>query len=373
MGTTPAEIMANDLQNREWNYLWTNFRLYHKYFSTESYGQRVATDFTEMRRFLSLWGFDWSGGELTNTLRLIGTPVPTGSTAADYYNQLTAKFNTDISMANQLQATYHRAIIEQSSGERPFITVYDPYYGDVTQQGIQLDKVQATTSFSELWPAVSNYDPSQSAGAYLSSVGGQIGDAAYTSVSQAVLADYLGASYATYQYSQVGPIANFAASTHSPAYGGNLVLQTWVGGHAFNRERDFLDFVHSIAVAYNNDFKNCDENGNNCAECTDLDHCTWDPRTRAAKTSQITQSDRYNRFQAPDGRTYIWGYIRSRNQYVLADKDRNNATYTLMLNWTTDVVNGQDDGYNGASPLEYKVRYIVDAFTYYDGQALAAP
>jgi hypothetical protein len=370
MGATPSEIMANDIQRREWNYLWTNFRLYHKYFSTENYGTSVANDFNEMRRFTSLWAFDWSGGELTNDLRLIGTPVPPGSTAQDYYNQLTGKFNTDISIANQLQATYHRAIIEQSSGERPFMTVFDPFYGDVTQQGIQLDKVQATTSMSELWPANSNYDPSQSAGNYITSVGGQVGDEAYTTVSQEVLADFLGASFATYTYSQVGPIANFADSTHSAKFNGNLELQTWVGGWAFNRDRDFLDFTSAIAVA--NNFQNCDENNQNCSPCTSINNCTWDPRTLAVTSDQQTQSNRYNIFQGPDGRTYIWGYILSRNQWVLADRDRNNATYTLMLSWTQDVVNGEDDGYNGASYLEYKVRYIIDAFTYYNSSALAA-
>ncbi len=371
LGVTPAEIMANELQQREWNYLWTNFRLYHKFFSTESYGQGVVTSLTETRRFTTLWEFDWSPGELLNTLRLIGTPVPAGSTASDYYNQLTNKFNTDASVANQLVAAYHRALIEQSSGERPFITVYDPYYGDVTQQGIQLDKVTATTSLTELWPAISNFDPSQAGGFYVTSVGGQIGDAAYTTVSQATLADFLGASFATYTYAQLGPIASFAASTHSPRYLGDLKLQTWVGGWAFNRERDFLDFVRATAVK--GQFQNCDENGNNCVPCTSIDKCSWDPRTQAARAIQLTQSDRYNRFQAPDGRTYIWGYLRSRNQWVLADKDRNIATYALMLTWLTDVVNGEDDGFNGASPLEYKVRYIVDAFTYYDGQTLYAP
>ena len=371
LGVTPSEIIANDLEQREWNYLWTNFRLYHKFFSTANYGQGVVTSLNETRRFATLWEFDWAPGELLNTLRLIGTPVPAGSTAADYYNQLTNKFNTDASIANQLVAAYHRALIEQSSGERPYITVYDPYYGDVTQQGIQIDKVQATTGLTELWPAISNFDPSQAAGFYVTSVGGQIGDAAYTAVSQATLADFLGASFATYTYAQLGPLASFAASTHSPKYLGDLKLQTWVGGWAFNRERDFLDYVHSIAVKYS--FRSCDEFGNSCTVCTSLDSCTWDPRRPQSIATHLTQSDRYNRFQGPDGRTYIWGYIRSRNQWVLADKDRNIATYTLMLTWLTDVVNGEDDGFNGASPLEYKVRYIVDAFTYYDGQTLYAP
>jgi hypothetical protein len=371
MGTTPSEIMANAIQQREWNYLWTNFRLYHKFQDFSNYGVTVARDFTEMRRFLSLWAFDWSGGELTNTLRLVGTPVPAGANAADFFNQLNDKFNTDVSAANQLGAAYHRAIIEQGSGERPYVTIFDPFYGDVTQQGIQIDKVEATTSFSTLWPAISNFDPSQAGGLYLSSVGGTIGDGTYSSVSQATLADFLGASFATYTYAQLGPIANFAAATHSTTWSGQDQMKTWVGGWAFDRERDFLDFLHAAAVKYQ--FPNCDENGVNCSPCTSLDKCTWDPRLIAVKPSHVTQSDRYNRFQGPDGRTYIWGYIRSRNQWVIADKDRNIATYTLMLNWTTDVVNNQDDGENGADALELKVRYCVDAFRYYDGQALAAP
>jgi hypothetical protein len=371
MGVTPSEIMANALQQREWNYLFTNFRLYHKFFNTSNYATTVATDFAEMRRFQSLWLFDWSGGELTNTMRLVGIEAPTGANAAEYYNQLNNKFSSDVSAANQLTAAYHRAIIQQSSGERPFITVYDPFYGDITQQGIQLDKVEATTSFSSMWPAISNYDPSQAGGYYVTSVGAMFGDPAYTAVSQGVLADFLGASFATYTYAQLGPIANFAASTHSALWGGDINMQTWVGGWVFNRERDFLDFIHQSAVKQ--DFVNCDENGQHCDPCTSLDHCTWDPRVRAAKTDFLTQSDRYNRFQSPDGRTYIWGYIRSRNQWVLVDKDRNIASYVLMLDWNTDVVNGEDDGFNGASYLEYKVRYLVDAFTYYDGQTLAAP
>jgi hypothetical protein len=372
-GVTPAEIAANDLQQREWNYLWTNFRLYHKWYSFENYGQAVVGQFREMRRFGSLWAFDWSGGELTNLFRLVGVNTPTGATAADYYNQLNNKFNTDASVANQLLAAYHRAIIEQASGERPFVTVYDPYYGDVTQQGIQIDKIEATTSFSALWPAISNYDPNQSTGLYFSSAAGQFGDATYQSVSRSVLSDFLGAAFATFQYAQLGPIANFAASTHSARYTGDLKLQTWVGGWVFNRERDFLDFVRQSAILENDTFKNCDEYGKNCDPCTSLDHCTWDPRTPSAIAGQLTQSDHYNRFQAPDGRTYIWGYVRSRNQWVLADKDRNIATYTLMLNWLTDVVNGEDDGFNGASPLEYKVRYAIDAFSVYDGNTLNAP
>ena len=48
------------------------------------------------------------------------------------------------------------------------------------------------------------------------------------------------------------------------------------------------------------------------------------------------------------------------------EKDRNTATYALMYNWQTDVVYGQDTGENGASRLEYPVRFAVDSYQYFD-------
>jgi hypothetical protein len=282
--------------------------------------------------------------------------------AGEYFTQLTNKFNNDISIANQLAASYHRAIIDQASGERPFITVFDPFYGDTTQQGILIDKSIAVSSFSTMWPAISNFDPSQAGATMISSAFGD--DPSYNNLAQSVLLDFLGASFATYEYAQVGPIADFAAETHSTWWPSWTSSQAWIGGLTFNRERDFLDYVHSLAAQYQ--FQNCDENGLNCQTCTSIDNCNWDPRPLQVKTSQITQSDRYNRFQGPDGRTYIWMYIRNRNQWVLADKDRNVALYTLMLNWSTDVVNGEDDGYLGAADYELRVKFAIDAYQYFN-------
>jgi len=369
MGVTPSEIVANAIQQREWNYLWTNFRLYHKYFSFQNYATQAVTDLQAFRRFQSAWIFDWSQAELTNNLRLIGFPIPTGDTAGDYYTQLYNKFESDISVANQLAVGYQRAILDQSSGERPFVTVYDPFYGDTTQQGIQIDKVELTTGVTGLWNAVTNFDPSQATGFYVSTLGG-LGDPAFHSVSDATLNDFLGAAFATFQYTQLGPLAVWSKATHDPAYTGNLQYQTWVGAWTFDREEDFLTYLRRIAVNYS--FDNCDENGLNCNPCVDVNTCTWDPRTRQQKQTQLTQSDYTNRFIGPDGKYYIWGWFQSRNQYVLAEKDRNTSTYALMYNWQTDVVYGQDTGENGASYLEKPVRFAVDAFNYFDDNSPGA-
>jgi hypothetical protein len=365
LGATPAEIVANEIQQREWEYPFTNFRLANKYFSTESYAAGVANASNDLRRFESLWLFDWDASRLAVTLRQDGVVAPPGSSSTDYFNQLAGKFNAELSAANQLAVAYQRAIIDQSATDRPFATTFDPYYGDVTRQGIQIDKVQAAISLSGLWPAFSNFDPSQSSGIYAATLGQQFGDSAYTALSQATLVDVLGAGFATWPYLQAAPLFDFAAATHSTEFGGALPLRDWVGGWAFSADRDFLDFVHAFAVQ--NNFPNCDPSGVFCDPCTSLDHCTWDPRTPAPVTTDLTQSDPFNRFQAPNGRTYIWGYLPSRSQWILADRGRDIATYDLMLAWTTDVASGQDTTSN-AGALETKVRYAVDAFTGFSGQ-----
>ncbi len=251
--------------------------------------------------------------------------------------------------------------------------MFDPFYGDTTQQGIQIDKVTSINAFSSLWPAISNYDPSQTGETLLNSSMG--GDQAYNQLAESVMLDFLGAQFATYTYAQIGPMIPFAETTHSTWWPATSPAKDWIGGWTFSRDRDFLDFVHDIAVK--EQFQNCDENGQNCQPCTSLDNCTWDPRIPQVKGSQLTQSDRYNRFQGPDGRTYIWMYMVSRNEWLLADKDRNVAMYTLILNWSTDVVNSEDDGYTtipaSAIQLELKIRYAIDAFQYFDGDQTQSP
>ena len=136
----------------------------------------------------------------------------------------------------------------------------------MTQQGIQLDKVRPRAPSARSGRRSATTIPASRRVSTSRASAGSSATRPTPTVSQEVLADYLGAAYATYQYSQTGPIANFATTTHSPPYTGNLELRNWVGGWAFNRDRDFLDYVHGIAVTYH--FQNCDENGQNCSPCT---------------------------------------------------------------------------------------------------------
>jgi hypothetical protein len=358
LGTTPSEIIAAEIDNYEWQYRWSNFRLYRKFWSEANYAQNVAGFYTNLRRIFSLWKYDWSNGELTDTLRRIGIVPPPNAPAATYYAQLETKFNTDISMASQMVATFHQAIVQQSSGERPYKTVYDNYHGDVVQQGIIVDKLQAIVNFTSLFETT-DFDPDQAQGLYNTAYGGSFGDAAYQTVAEGAVESMVGGQYDIFSFYRPTAVADFAKATHDVNFTGRTEVRDWIGGKVFFRERDFLDFIHGLAVKSNK------------YGCTTLDNCTYDPRLpRGANANDLIHSDAFNEFVGPEGRNYIWAYIANRNEYVLVDRDRNTASYIIVKNWTNAIVNGEADG-SGANAydpygLELPMKYFLDSFNQFN-------
>ena len=351
-GTTPSEIIANQIVTSEWGYQWRNFRAYRKFWDNSHYADTPAGMVHEMRKFMSLWVFDWSSGEIVDTLHRIGivNPDPNGSDVA-YFQQLTNKFNAELSAANGMVAAYHKAVIQQGSGERPFGTVYDKFYGDVTQQGIILDKFFAMQSWVGLWQT-DNYDQNQ-AGSYIASYAG-IGDSTFNAIAEDTVDSMVGGQYNVYPYFRPLAVVQFAQDTHSPSFSGRREIRDWVGGQTFYRLKDFLDYFRNIAVT--NNYKDA-KNGVDCTSQS-FDKCTFDPRP---------QSDNHNEFVGPDKRVWIWAFIPDRNEYVAVLKDRNTASYLIVRAYNDDVVAQLDDGAfpGGAYGLELPVKYMLDSFNQY--------
>ena len=143
---------------------------------------------------------------------------PAGIPIARYYGQLAQKFDKEMSGTNQMVAAFHKAIIQQASGERPYRTIYDKYFGDVTQQGIILDKLFAMQGWVGMWPA-DNYDPNK-AGAYVASFG-TIGDSEYRAIAEDAVASMIGEQYYdAFPYFKPLAVVQFAEDTHSPNFSG---------------------------------------------------------------------------------------------------------------------------------------------------------
>lgn len=356
-GTTPSEIIANDLEKYEWQYQWNNFRMYRKFWNNQAYANIPATVIDDSRRFLPMWLYDWDSSDLTDSLRRQGfkNPDPNGSDA-DYYTQLANKFNAEMSRANMMVAAFHKALINQSSGERPYRTTYDKFYGDVTQQGIILDKLFAMQSWVALWPTGPLYDQNQ-AGDYLTSYEG-VGDGSFNTLAQNVVSSFIGGQYEVYTYFRPLAVAQFAQDTHDPYFRGSVQIRDWIGGHVFYREADFLAYFRGLAVQHSYDGDNCDA----------IETCIYDPQLPRNTPSDIYHSDTFNEFTGPDLRRWAWAYIPSRNQWIAVDHDRNIASYLIIRQYNQDIVNQQDDGNfpGGAYSYELELKYFLDAFTQYN-------
>jgi hypothetical protein len=394
LGITPSEITANDLDTYEWQYAWRNFRTYHKVWDDSNYADQPMNFVTEARRFLSLWNYDMSDSELTSVfLRLGITPPPDAPSAQLYYQALTNKFNNEMSGAANLMAAFHEAIIEQSPGQRPYITQIDNYFGDVTVQGITLDKLDALQSFLALWP-VDNYDQNQGAGAFLSSftpfgyipsAGSPGVGAVYQTVAEDGVMAMLSGSYAAFPYFAPLGDAIFTQDTQSVNYTADAKrrqdARDWTGGYYFTRLPDFLTFFQDLAVQRGFKVPQLNINCDTLADCNGANGYTaYDPRTPQAFPSDVFYSNNLNQFLGPDGRRYIWIYIQERNAWAVCDQDRHVATFQAFLAYTTDVLQTQDDGNPQADTnpslstyqLLQQVKYFVDYYQQFGNQYFQA-
>jgi hypothetical protein len=292
-----------------------------------------------------MWNSDFGSGNLADLFRKINitNPDPNGS-QLQYYTSLTNKFNQDMSAANQIMAAFHKAVIQQGSGERSYQTKFDPYFGDVTQQGIILDKLFAMQSFVGFWPGTNDNPNVASQGLYIATYSG-IGDSSFETVAEDAVDSMIGGQYDVYPYFVPLAVAQFAQDTHSPSFFGRIEIRDWIGGHVFYRLQDFLDYWRDLAVQNN--------------LCTDLKSCTYDPRPL---------SDTHNEFFGPDKRLWIWAYIPDRNQWVAVQKERNTASYVIVRNYTDDVIYQQDDGAfpGGAYGALLPMKYFLDSFNTYN-------
>jgi hypothetical protein len=366
-GSTPSEIISAEIDAYEWNYKWRNFRLYRKFADFSAYADGPTQTIHELRRFMPMWTFDWSKAEITDTLRRIGVAPPTGAVAATYYDQLVDKFTADISAANAMAGAFHEALIQQGSGERPYKTIYDNFYGDTTQQGIFIDKLVALQSWTDIWQ-VDNFDPDQAGGVYLSSYSSEFGDPVYQTVAETAVDSMIGGQYDVFPFARPLAVMQFSKATHDVNFGGRTEIRDWTGGKVFFREQDFLNFFRTLQVQFHTKMSPQSNVGVAPFTCADVATCPYDPRVKQESPSDINHSDSYNEFLGPDNRRYAWVFVQDRNQWVVVDRDRNTAAYLIVRNYNTDVIKLESDGNFG--PDLYgdlrQVKYFMDLFQQYN-------
>jgi hypothetical protein len=387
VGGTPSEITAADIESYDWNYKWRNFRNYYKVWDDSTYGSKVADIFSDTRRFLSLDYFDWSSNEIEDKLIRIGVQPPAGAVNVGlFYQQLTSEFLADVGSAEELVAAFHEAVIQQASGQRPYLTQFDPYFGDVTQQGIAVDKELAFVNWLGLW-AFDNYDPSQANGLYGSAltIGPGGGTGTQPAQSWSAASSMLGEKGPWDAYPGFFPaaVSLFAHDTQtatfvqglSPAY---PQMRDWIGGHVFVREQDALDYFRNIAVQnpqaaiFSSDPLANAGNGHN-EGCSSFATCQYNPMLPQQTTLDIGHSNPVTQgFVGPDNRRWAWVYLADRNEWFFVDQDRNPSSYYQVYTYNTDVNTNYDDGNIGpVFTYDQKIKFMIDAYQLFGGDTQA--
>jgi hypothetical protein len=265
-----------------------------------------------------------------------------------------------MSTAGRMVASFDQAVIAQTAGQRPYATVYDTFYGDVTQQGIILDKYFAMQDFVALWQS-NNYDQNQ-AGAYISSWGSFDFDASYTSVAETAVNFMLGGQYQVYPYFAPTAVALFAQDTHNPAFlsgGGRVAAKDWIGGYTASSEQDLVWHFQTLAQAAGlcNAFNSPSDPTTGVISCD-----TFDVTNSVTTPKDPTDGH----FTWVDGLVYNYALIPSQGIYEVARKDRNVVTFHLLQVYNTDLIGSYDDGSNGTYALEYPILYTYDAYNYFE-------
>jgi len=196
LGVTPAQIVLNAIEDYDLSYKFRNKRAYRTFWDTSAYYGSIYTRIFEMLRMYNLAAFDWSGGNIQDTLKRLdqlggGTVLPDNE-----YDEIASDFAQEAEASVLLMTAFFDAVVNQSASFRNYATEFDPFFGDPLRLGIIFDKLVATEAFMDLHD-VSNYNPNVQT--YVS-----IYDSPYTSrhaaLGKRVLDNMLGASYDTFPW-----------------------------------------------------------------------------------------------------------------------------------------------------------------------------
>jgi hypothetical protein len=351
-GTTPAQIASTQMDEYDWLYQVRNQRTFYKFKSFANYGTGVAGTVTNLRRFIP---FAYEFSNAGEVLRRLKIQPPAGTPFATWLDAISSQLNDSITNGTTLAAAFHKAVIQQASGERPFSTSADQRFGDVNVQGIIIDKVFAAQGWLGLAPVL---DQNPNTTGRYSAPYTEFISADYVTIAADTLDSVLGGGYDTYPWLIQSNIALFAQDSHSQNFNINFAqYREWIAVQAFTLEDQFLRYFQDKAQAAG--FVGPDPVTGIKVDCSDAAQaadkpCTFDIRHFDDSLQTVT---------LPDGHNWVWMYIPDRNMWIAAERDRNPVTYRRIRDYTTTLAQGR--GSNELYALERPIKFYVDAFLQY--------
>ncbi len=296
-GTTPAEVVLNEIEDYDWGYKYRNRRAYREFWSVGSYYSRVFGYIFDIQRMWYLSIFDWGGGGVQQTLKRLDQTEGKPVLSQAEYDERSVDFYNDLAAANEMTIAFYDSIINQSASFRNYQTEFDPFYGDVRRIGIINDKLFATFAFMDLQDVY--YSPNIST--YVSMWDAPFGSRAY-GLSQRVLDNMLGANYDTFPWFRYYAIAIFAGVANSNLVG-SLEAKERIAIQRFNRVGD----MHEVYPPQFSDV--------------------------ALRPDNPQQTFVY------EGEEYVYTYLPDRNWHLVAGRSRNPVSFQFMRDYN-EALNG---------------------------------
>jgi len=270
-----------------------------------------------MRRFLNLWAIDWNSSDIQNDLILLGVE---GDQL--FFDNILYEFREELGQANRLIGNFYKAILQQSAAERSYATKFDNFYGDVTQQGIILDKYYAMMLFIGIWP-VDDYD--QNIYSYRSFHESSFGNNLFYSDMQDVTSSMIGGQYDVYPWFVPTAVLLFSQDTHDVMFG-DKAKQKWIEMRRYDRAADMVEVFG------------------------------FDPRDQA-----LAVDNPYQTFQDAKGDTWIYYYMADRNVHLVASKNWNPTAFKILWDQNESI------NVNKVSYLDdYTIKYYLDFYEYFN-------
>lgn len=332
LGTTPTEIVYNEIQYYDFMYQFRNFRSWRQYWETWNYPSYAFNSTFWLRRFLELWVLDWNGEDLENDLRLLGVEGD-----LFFFQNIRDEFMREMGQANRMAINFYQSILTQSNAERSYATTYDSFFGDVTRLGIIYDKFYAMLTFLGLWGAdYYNWDMY----AYLAYYEYNWGDAQCYSDSMDALDSMLGGSYDVYPWFLPTAVLVFAEDTHNISFG-DQAKKEWIGFRAFDRADDMSDYF-GFDPRY---------------ECWSSDGVVVD----CPHAAFGAEDDGHQSFHDMEGGQWTYLFLDDRNQHVCASADISPVSFQLLWDYNESVnINHAD--YTST----YTIKYYLDYYEYFN-------
>lgn len=318
-GTTPAEIVLNEIESYDWNYEFRNRRAYRHFWDTGSYTARVYNSIFPLQRMWYLALFDWGGGGVQDKLKLLdqveGKPVQSqrdyDERAVDFYNDLSAAIN--------LTVAFYDAVINQSASFRNYQTEFDPYYGDIRRIGIIIDKLYTTFAFMDLQDVY--YSPNIST--YVAMYDAPFGTENYA-LSQRVLDNMLGSNYDTFPWFRYLAVNIFAAVTNTNLVG-SPELKERIAIWRFNNAADLYERFPAEVIE------------------------------EALHEGNTQQTFMY------EGEEYVYTYLPDRSWHLVAGKSRSPVSYQFMRDYNEALNGSADDSLDN-----YGLKILLAYHEYYN-------